>query len=317
MTSNAGGLEFTEAAEFARGIQLIQPEDKVKQEEGGHMGIEEPGNASAPAAPRCCIVVDRASDLELWFCHTAKADFASHTNRSGDWAASENDMPKREPEIADEDMCDAEGLPVKNEESDEDDDEDAGIVRERGIGKGLAGALSLLQNRGELNKDVEWSGRSNDMKPNALRVWHCFESFAACPAERYVMLLCPVQGLDEVYKGGRHDHRLAEKIESALTQRDEYGRVMTPKERFRQLAYQCVSCLCVKRCCMWNWSVWRKIEGHAAGFMASRPARILWRSGSARQGRRWSRSGAPPARPTTRRWSVCVQRSGPAPRPTW
>ncbi len=46
------------------------------------------------------------------------------------------------------------------------------------------------------------------------------------------------QGLDEVYKGGAHEDRLARSIEMALTTKDEFGQVMTPKERFRQLCYE-------------------------------------------------------------------------------
>lgn len=50
---------------------------------------------------------------------------------------------------------------------------------------GMAGVLSLLKERGELNKSVEWAGRTNDMKPVAL------------------------QGLDDVYKSGAHKEELA------------------------------------------------------------------------------------------------------------
>jgi hypothetical protein len=31
---------------------------------------------------------------------------------------------------------------------------------------------------------------------------------------------------------------MAQRIETALTQRDEFGRVMTPKERFRVMCHQ-------------------------------------------------------------------------------
>lgn len=45
-------------------------------------------------------------------------------------------------------------------------------------------------------------------------------------------------GLEDVYTGGSQEDRLARSIEAALTQRDEFGRVMTPKERFRTLCHQ-------------------------------------------------------------------------------
>ena len=47
-----------------------------------------------------------------------------------------------------------------------------------------------------------------------------------------------VQGLKDVYRGGQHEDKFARDIEVALTVKDEFGRVMTPKERFRQLCYE-------------------------------------------------------------------------------
>lgn len=43
--------------------------------------------------------------------------------------------------------------------------------------------------------------------------------------------------LKDVYTGGRHEGAIAAAIERALTQRDEFGNVMTPKERFRSLCH--------------------------------------------------------------------------------
>ena len=45
----------------------------------------------------------------------------------------------------------------------------------------------------------------------------------------------------QVYQGGRHKEKLASDIETALTRRDEFGRVMTPKEAFRALCYKCAA----------------------------------------------------------------------------
>ena len=42
----------------------------------------------------------------------------------------------------------------------------------------------------------------------------------------------------EIYTGGRHADQTAAHIEAALTRRDEFGRVMTPKEAFRDLCYK-------------------------------------------------------------------------------
>ncbi|KAG2440237.1 hypothetical protein HXX76_004349 [Chlamydomonas incerta] len=90
---------------------------------------------------------------------------------------------------------------------------EAGITGERAVGRGLAGALGLLQDKGALKVGVEWSGRNTDRSKNAL------------------------QGLDDVYSGGRQTDRVARSVEAALTIKDKFGRVLTPKERFRQLCH--------------------------------------------------------------------------------
>lgn len=79
---------------------------------------------------------------------------------------------------------------------------------------GMAGVLGLLKERGELNQRMQWAGRTNDMKP--------------------VML----QGLEEVYQSGGHADQIANRVEMALTRRDEYGRVLTPKQAFREVSYR-------------------------------------------------------------------------------
>lgn len=45
-----------------------------------------------------------------------------------------------------------------------------GITGERAVGRGLAGALGLLQDKGALKPGVEWSGRNTDRSKNALQV---------------------------------------------------------------------------------------------------------------------------------------------------
>ncbi len=44
----------------------------------------------------------------------------------------------------------------------------------------------------------------------------------------------------DVITGGSSEDRQAARIEAALTQRDEFGRVMPPKERWRELNYKYV-----------------------------------------------------------------------------
>jgi U4/U6.U5 tri-snRNP-associated protein 1 len=79
---------------------------------------------------------------------------------------------------------------------------------------GLGAALALLKETGALKQKVEWGGRTNDRSAVAL------------------------QGMEEVYTGGSHDDYQQARIEVALTRRDEFGRVMTPKDRWRQLNYE-------------------------------------------------------------------------------
>lgn len=48
-----------------------------------------------------------------------------------------------------------------------------------------------------------------------------------------------LQGLETVYTGGRSSNELENSVERALTRRDVHGRVLTPKEAFRDLCHQC------------------------------------------------------------------------------
>ena len=74
--------------------------------------------------------------------------------------------------------------------------------------------MALLKETGALKAKVSWGGRTNDRKPVALI------------------------GLEDVYTGGSAEDSQAQRIEAALTQRDEFGRIMTPKDRFRHLCYE-------------------------------------------------------------------------------
>lgn len=82
---------------------------------------------------------------------------------------------------------------------------------------GLGAALALLQERGELTDTIQWAGRNTDV----MAAQH----------------LARDGQLKDVYSGGRHASSMDDRIERALTQRDEFGNVMTPKERFRYLCY--------------------------------------------------------------------------------
>jgi U4/U6.U5 tri-snRNP-associated protein 1 len=103
------------------------------------------------------------------------------------------------------------GAGVKEEEA-------GGLAGEKALGSGLAGALAFLKERGELGRPVEWAGRTNDSRDSY---------FTAA-----------MGGYKDVFTGGRNETQLATDVEVALTKRDEFGRVLTPKEAFRQLCHR-------------------------------------------------------------------------------
>lgn len=64
-------------------------------------------------------------------------------------------------EVGDEDMTDAKDIPEMEEESLDE-------VKEVAAGKGLAGVLQLLKERGSLKETVDWGGRNMDKKKSKL-----------------------------------------------------------------------------------------------------------------------------------------------------
>lgn len=78
----------------------------------------------------------------------------------------------------------------------------------------MGSALGLLRDRGALNGGVEWSGRNMDMK-----------------AQPHV-----VEARKALFSGAGDAQ--AQRIETALRRLDEFGRVLTPKEAFRELCHK-------------------------------------------------------------------------------
>lgn len=77
-------------------------------------------------------------------------------------------------------------------------------IKEASVGKGLAGALQLLKERGAFSETVDWGGRNMDKKKSKLV--------------------------------GVRDNDGPKEI--LLDRLDEFGRVMTPKEAFRKLSHK-------------------------------------------------------------------------------
>ncbi|CAN6236267.1 unnamed protein product [Urochloa humidicola] len=89
--------------------------------------------------------------------------------------------------------------PAKVDEEEVKPDE---VIHEVAVGKGLAGALKILKERGSLNEGTDWGGRTTDKKKSKL------------------------VGVED----GPKDIR--------IERMDEFGRVMTPKEAFRDLSHK-------------------------------------------------------------------------------
>ncbi|KAK4796288.1 hypothetical protein SAY86_028614 [Trapa natans] len=77
-------------------------------------------------------------------------------------------------------------------------------IHEAAVGKGLSGALKLLKDRGTLKETVEWGGRNMDKKKSKL------------------VGIAGEEGPKEI----------------RIERRDEFGRVLTPKEAFRMLSHK-------------------------------------------------------------------------------
>jgi len=116
------------------------------------------------------------------------------------------------------DDMEVEPILKQEENSSEDEKKDfTGVGNDSKIGLGLGSMLSYLKERGELHKPVEWAGRVNDSKDP--------------------FFTKAMGGYEDVYSGGRSEDDIAATVEVALTRKDEYGRILTPKEAFRQLCH--------------------------------------------------------------------------------
>lgn len=205
-----GGLQFTSTAEFVRSIQVAEEADD-RAAAGGRATVQPGGERKAPAA-----MEDEGEDMDVDVGAVAAAAAAKGGKPASMWG---NWVPAEVVEAAaaagqvDEEM---EEEPGTSQQQEKDELYKQSVTREKVIGRSMAGFLDVLRERGELKEgmeSLEWSGRTNDMKK--------------------VKLL----GLEEVYKGGRSQDTFERDVETALTRLDEHGRVLTPKEAFRQLCY--------------------------------------------------------------------------------
>ncbi|GAU26173.1 hypothetical protein TSUD_353960 [Trifolium subterraneum] len=94
---------------------------------------------------------------------------------------------------------------MKDHGKDRVDDET--VHHEVVVGKGLSGALKLLQDRGMLNESIEWGGRNMEKKKTKL------------------------VGIN-VEDEGKEEKQIH------IERRDEFGRILTPKEAFRVFSHK-------------------------------------------------------------------------------
>ncbi|GAB4814564.1 hypothetical protein N2152v2_001610 [Parachlorella kessleri] len=232
------GLTFTDIAEFARNIQVKQEDEgrepggaAVKQEPEGAADPRPSASQSKGAPPGEGVYGLKEEEPEG--SEGMDVDGGDRSNGGGGSAADTvwaGWVPATKDEPSANDLkqkikakAKAGGKAQQPQQQGGEQQQDGGrkrqddtdpVLGEKVIGTGLAGALAFLKDRGELSKPVEWAGRTNDSKK------------------------VNIQGLDDVYTGGRHEDRLARDVEVALTRKDEHGRILTPKEAFRQLCHR-------------------------------------------------------------------------------
>ncbi|KAE8077045.1 hypothetical protein FH972_015650 [Carpinus fangiana] len=130
-----------------------------------------------------------------------------------------------EPKASNEEIKDEAGgwTEVKDVSKDEDptnEDKEEIVpddtINEVAVGKGLSGALQLLKERGTLKESIDWGGRNMDKKKSKL------------------------VGIvdDDEPKETRSSSLVDYRKEIRIDRRDEFGRIMTPKEAFRMISHK-------------------------------------------------------------------------------
>ncbi|KAJ7954883.1 SART-1 family protein [Quillaja saponaria] len=105
---------------------------------------------------------------------------------------------------------------AKEDKEDKEEIDPDETIHEVTVGKGLSSVLKLLKERGTLKESVEWGGRNMDKKKSKL-----------------VGILD-----DDEPKDTRSSSLVDNKKEILIERRDEFGRLMTPKEAFRMISHK-------------------------------------------------------------------------------
>jgi U4/U6.U5 tri-snRNP-associated protein 1 len=178
---------------------------KVDMVEGGDKAAESVDKASSNS-----VVI---TDVEE-FCRSLQLDeILMKRRRAGDDDAfGEDGEPPANAgggwmEVKEEHDDDKEQEMEEAEVQAQDEPEKEEVVSEVSVGKGLAGALQLLKERGTLKETVEWGGRNMDKKKSKL------------------------VGITDKEDKFRNREIILDRV-------DEFGRTMTPKEAFRKLSHK-------------------------------------------------------------------------------
>ncbi|KAA0039246.1 SART-1 family protein DOT2 isoform X2 [Cucumis melo var. makuwa] len=153
-------------------------------------------------------------------------DEDAHKPEEEDVFMDDDEVPKEEyhEDVKDKDGGWTEVKDTAKEESIPDENEAVApdeTIHEVPVGKGLSSALKLLKDRGTLKESIEWGGRNMDKRKSKL---------------------VGIVDEDEPKESKSKDSRLSSlvdyKKEIHIERTDEFGRIMTPKESFRQLSHK-------------------------------------------------------------------------------
>ncbi|KDD75715.1 hypothetical protein H632_c534p0, partial [Helicosporidium sp. ATCC 50920] len=211
---DAEGLVFTSIGEATRAIRVSEDGERGAGE--GEQGLA----GGVPEAPPVPSEIPEPMEMEEPQPSPPPAPPAS--GQWGGWVAADGEGEDDEGEedaaertaAAERRHAEREEAARKKREETVALEKDTAMLRSRNLDKGLASALALMREDGTLQEAVEWGGRTNDVKK------------------------AMADGLKQVFTGGRASTRLEQSIEAALQHKDEYGRVLAPKEAFRRQCHQ-------------------------------------------------------------------------------
>ena len=229
-------IVFSEISEFARAIQprneasaqdtlqeepptLVTDESMQTKEANG---FERAADRSTPDVQEVVdeevdVSVDKGEKTVGQWVHEGEKGPEREKDSKQPFVAKAQRSYRRRHAVNDEDGMQSGGRLSNTAESEDLRSGADSVVAEKAVGRGLGSALSFLKERGELNRSVEWAGRTTDSRDSYFTK--------------------AMGGFKDVFTGGSSEDALARDVEIALTRKDKYGRILTPKEAWRQLCH--------------------------------------------------------------------------------